>query len=226
MTSVLSPRAALSVDQRQAMHTAATRMCRDYADTFSIETIEEFLYSSYDTLALGAAITNYLPLLAERFARQRLTALATVEGHPRDEKPIVLFVCTHNTARSQMAMGLFTALAGDRAVAWSAGSMPGRVVDSEAVTAMAAHDIDISGEYPKPWTEEIIRAADVVVTMGCGDACPVLPGPRYQNWKIDDPAGCAPSRVDCIFDNLDDRIRDLLTELNIEPQLPAGAATS
>lgn len=84
-------------------------------------------------------------------------------------------------------MGLFTALAGDRAVAWSAGSMPGRVVDSEAVTAMAAHDIDISGEYPKPWTEEIIRAADVVVTMGCGDACPVLPGPRYQNWKIDGP---------------------------------------
>lgn len=85
MTSVLSPRAALSVDQRQAMHTAATRMCRDYADTFSIETIEEFLYSSYDTLALGAAITNYLPLLAERFARQRLTALATVEGTPRRE---------------------------------------------------------------------------------------------------------------------------------------------
>ena len=226
MTTDTWHRDILSVDQRRALRTAATNLRQQFDGTFGAETIERFLHSSYDEFASRATVVHYLPLLAERFARQRLTALATVEGHARDEKPIVLFVCTHNTARSQMAMGLFTALAGDRAVAWSAGSMPGRVVDSEAVTAMAAHDIDISGEYPKPWTEEIIRAADVVVTMGCGDACPVLPGPRYQNWKIDDPAGCAPSRVDCIFDNLDDRIRDLLTELNIEPQLPAGAAAS
>jgi len=119
--------------------------------------------------------------MAERFARQRLRALAKVEGLHDDGKPTVLFLCVHNAGRSQMAMGFFTALAGDRAVAWSGGSEPGIEVNPAAVEAMAERGIDISGEFPKPWTDETVLAADVVITMGCGDVCPVFPGKRLRN---------------------------------------------
>lgn len=215
-----SRRTPHSVDQRQAMHTAATRMCRDYASTFSIETIEEFLYGSYDEFAVRAVIPNYLPLLAERFARQRLKALAKIEGHSCDGKPVVLFVCSHNSSRSQMALGFFTALAGENAVAWSAGSDPDNTVDADTIAAMAERGIDITGEYPKPWTAEIIEAADVIVTMGCGDACPILAGRRYENWKLEDPAGRAPAQVRRIRDGIEQRVRKLLEELHIEPHEP------
>ena len=113
--------------------------------------------------------------MAERFARQRLRALANVEGKGTDGTPIVLFLCVHNAGRSQMALGWFNHLAGDRAVAWSGGSEPGTEINPPAVTAMAEVGIDITGEFPKPWTDEIVRAADVVITMGCGDACPSTP---------------------------------------------------
>src|ERR687889_245723 len=104
-------------------------------------------------------------------------------------KPTVLFLCTHNAGRSQMALGFFTHLAGDAAVAWSGGSEPGVAINPAAVAAMAERGIDISGEYPKPWTDEVVRAADVVVTMGCGDACPVFPGRRYEDWCSTTPPG-------------------------------------
>ena len=132
---------------------------------------------------------NFLPLIAERFARQRLRALAKVEGLHNDGRPVVLFLCVHNAGRSQMALGFFQHLAGDRAVAWSGGSEPGFEINPAAIAAMAERGIDISREYPKPWTDEIVRAADVVITMGCGDACPIFPGKRYEDWTLDDPAG-------------------------------------
>ena len=119
---------------------------------------------------------NFLPLLAERFARQRLHALARVEGKIIDGKPTVLFLCAHNAGRSQMALGYFNHLAGDNAIAWSGGSEPGTRSTPPPIAAMAEVGIDITGEYPKPWTDEIVRAADVVITMGCGDACPIFPG--------------------------------------------------
>ena len=136
-----------------------------------------------------ATVVKFLPLMAERFARQRLRALAKVEGLHDDGKPTVLFLCVHNAGRSQMAMGFFTALAGDHAVAWSGGSEPGIEVNPAAIAAMAERGIDISAEFPKPWTDETVRAADVVITMGCGDACPIFPGKRYEEWVLDDPAG-------------------------------------
>uniref|UniRef100_UPI00351415B5 arsenate reductase ArsC n=1 Tax=Mycolicibacterium hippocampi TaxID=659824 RepID=UPI00351415B5 len=168
----------LSIDQRLAMTTAATQLEKEFDGIYGVETIERFLHSSYDQFAGRASIPNFLPLLAERFARQRLRALAKVEGKHHDGKPTVLFLCTHNAGRSQMAMGFFTAMAGDAAVAWSGGSEPGNEVNPAAVAAMAERGIDISREYPKPWTDEIVRAADVIITMGCGDACPVFPGLR------------------------------------------------
>jgi arsenate reductase (thioredoxin) len=205
----------LSIDQRLALKTAATRLQTEFADTFGVETIERFLHSSYDQFATRASISNYLPLLAERFARQRLHALAKVEGRRTDGKPIVLFLCTHNAGRSQMAMGFFTDLAGDAAMAWSGGSEPGEEVNPAAVAVMAERGIDISKEYPKPWTDEIVQAADVVVTMGCGDACPIFPGRRYEEWVLDDPAGQTVESVRPIRDEIERRVRQLLAELDV-----------
>jgi arsenate reductase (thioredoxin) len=145
-----------------------------------------------------------------------LRALAKVEGLAHDGKPIVLFLCTHNAGRSQMALGFFTHLAGDRAVAWSGGSSPDTTVNPAAVMAMAELGIDISEEYPKPWTDEIVRAADVVITMGCGDACPVYPGRRYEDWELDDPAGLDLGGVRPIRDDIQQRVRNLLAELDVD----------
>lgn len=130
-------------------------------------------------------------------------------------KPTVLFLCTHNAGRSQMALGFFTHLAGDRAVAWSGGSEPGKEINPAAVAVMAELGIDITGEYPKPWTEEIVRGADVVVTMGCGDTCPYFPGKRYENWELADPAGQPLEVVRPIRDDIEQRVRHLLTELDL-----------
>jgi arsenate reductase len=130
-------------------------------------------------------------------------------------KPNVLFLCTHNAGRSQMAMGFFTHLAGDNAVAWSGGSEPASSVNPAAVAAMAERGIDISREQPKRWTDEVVRAADVVITMGCGDACPVFPGRRYEEWVLEDPAGLGVESVRPIRDEIEQRVRRLLTELGL-----------
>jgi arsenate reductase (thioredoxin) len=130
-------------------------------------------------------------------------------------KPAVLFLCTHNAGRSQMALGFFNHLAGDQAVAWSGGSEPGAEVNPAAVAAMAEVGIDISGEHPKRWTDEFVRLADVVITMGCGDACPVYPGRRYEEWILPDPAGQPLEAVRPIRDDIEQRVRRLLAELNI-----------
>jgi arsenate reductase (thioredoxin) len=135
-----------------------------------------------------------------------------------DAKPTVLFLCTHNAGRSQMALGYFNHLAGDQAVAWSGGSEPGDAINPSAVAAMKEVGIDITGEFPKPWTDDIVRAADVVVTMGCGDACPMLPGKCYENWELPDPAGRSVDAVRPIRDDIEDRVRQLLTELGITPR--------
>ena len=162
-----------------------------------------------------ATVSNFLPLLAERFARQRLKALAKVEGKSDDGLPIVLFLCVHNAGRSQMALGWFNHLAGDRAIAWSGGSEPGTEVNPAAVAAMAEVGIDIRQEYPKPWTQEIVQAADVVITMGCGDACPIFPGKRYEDWALDDPAGQSVDAVRPIRDEIGQRVRALLDSLGV-----------
>jgi protein-tyrosine-phosphatase len=117
-----------------------------------------------------------------------------------------------------MALGFFQHLAGDRAVGWSGGSEPGIEINPSAVAAMRERGIDITGEFPKPWTDEVVRAADVVVTMGCGDACPIFPGTRYLNWILDDPAGQGVDEVRPIRDEIERRVRDLLTELHVPLQ--------
>jgi len=203
----------LSPEVNLALKTAARNLRQEFEGTFSVETIEQFLATSYDQFAFRATITNFLPLMAERFARQRLHALARVEGRNDDGLPIVLFLCVHNAGRSQMALGWFNHLADDRAIAWSGGSEPASEVNPATVEAMAEIGIDIVGEYPKPWTDEIVRAADVVVTMGCGDACPIFPGKRYDDWVLDDPAGLDLEAVRPIRDEIGRRVKDLLDQL-------------
>ncbi len=207
----------LSIDQQLALHTAAQRLREEFAGTFGVETIDRFLNTSYDQFADRSTVVNFLPLIAERFARQRLNALSIVEEHAHGGPPVVLFLCVQNAGRSQMALGFFTHLAGDRAIAWSGGSEPGTEVNPVAIAAMAERGIDISGEYPKPWTDEIVRAADVVASMGCGDACPVFPGKRYLDWELDDPAGKTLDDVRPVRDEIERRVRNLLTDILDRP---------
>ena len=203
----------LTLDQQLALKSAAAHLAREFDGTFGRETIERFLHTSYDEFAERAVVLNFLPLLAEKFARQRLHALAKVEGKAKDGRPVVLFLCTHNAGRSQMALGFFHHLAGDAAIAWSGGSEPATSINPAAVAAMAERGIDISAEYPKPWTDEVVRAADVVITMGCGDACPVFPGRRYEEWVLDDPAGMDVAHVRPVRDEIERRVRALLADL-------------
>jgi protein-tyrosine-phosphatase len=205
----------LNLEHDMALGLAATRLAEEFEGTFGRETIEQFLRTSFDQLAGRATVPNYVPLLAERFARQRLNALAKVEGQAVDGMPVVLFLCVHNAGRSQMAMGFFQHLAGGRAVAWSGGSEPGDQLNPAVVEAMRERGIDISGEFPKPWTDEIVQAADVVITMGCGDACPIFPGKRYEDWQLDDPAGQGLGAVRPIRDDIERRVRRLLGELGV-----------
>jgi protein-tyrosine-phosphatase len=209
----MTGRQDLSVDQQLAMKTAAARLQERFGGTFSTETLERFLYHSYDEFASRAAVERWLPLLAERFAAQRLTALARVEGLSGDQRPIVLFLCVHNAGRSQMALGFFTQLAGDAAIGWSGGSEPASQINPAVVEAMAERGIDVSREYPKPWTDEVVRAADVIVTMGCGDACPIFPGKRYEDWTVDDPQGSDVADVRAIRDDIERRVRALLADV-------------
>lgn len=166
----------LSIDQQHALKTAATLLQRDFDGSFGVETIERFLHSSYDQFAGRATVPNFLPLLAERFARERLNALARVEGKISDGKPTVLFLCTHNAGRSQMALGFFTCSLETMRSLGRADRSPRHEINPSAIEAMAEVGIDITGEFPKPWTDEIVQAADVVITTGCGDACPIFPG--------------------------------------------------
>ena len=205
----------LSINQRHALKAAATRLQNEFPGALDAEAVERLVYSSYETLAAHATVHDFLPLLAERFARQRLHAVAKISGKSNDYQLVVLFLCNHNAGRSQMAMGFFNHLAGGGAVVWSGGSEPRGAINPAAVAAMAERGIDISGEYPKPWTGEITQAADVVVSMGCGDTCPISPGRRYEEWALDDPAGKALADVRPIRDEIERRVRLLLDDLRI-----------
>ena len=216
----MSMNPSITLDQQLALKTSASRLAEEFSTVFNAETIERFLNSSFDQFADKATISNFLPLLAERFARQRLQALSRVEGHVSDGKPVVLFLCVHNAGRSQMALGFFNHHAADNAIAWSGGSEPGAEINEVAVAAMAEKGIDISGEFPKPWTDEVVQAADAVITMGCGDACPIFPGKKYEEWVLEDPAGQDIASVRPIRDEIEQRVLTLLDELGVPASAP------
>ncbi|MGO9559531.1 MAG: arsenate reductase ArsC [Acidimicrobiales bacterium] len=200
---------------RRALHSAARDLHAEFEGVFGEETIEQLLNDSYTELASHATVSRWLVITTERFARQRLQALVHAESRAEGQPPAVLFLCVHNAGRSQMALGFFQHRAGDRALAWSGGSEPGALVNPAAVAAMAEIGIDIAREFPKPWTKEFLAAADVVVTMGCGDSCPLVPGKHYEDWELDDPTGKTIEGVRPIRDEIGRRVDQLLQRLGV-----------
>ena len=207
----------LDLQLRQQIQAAAEKLRGDFSGVFSTETIERLLFDSIEKLHATSRYRQYIPLLAERFTRERLHAAAKNEGLRMSDKPTVLFLCVHNAGRSQMAAGWLRHLAGDQVDVLTGGSNPGEQINPTAVAAMDEIGINISDEYPKPWTEETLGASDVVITMGCGDACPVIPGKRYLDWELQDPAERSLDEVRPIRDEIEQRVRGLLDELDIEP---------
>jgi arsenate reductase (thioredoxin) len=177
------------------------------------EVVRLVVRESYAALARTATVTTYLPVLAERFAHQRLTdQVAVADDAPR--RPQVLFVCTANAGRSQLAAALLRRIAGDDVVVRSAGSMPAARVHTTVAPLLAELLADQDDEpFPKPLTDDAVRAADVVVTMGCGDSTIHLPGKRYEDWPVADPALASPEGVRAIYDDLAARVRALATDL-------------
>ncbi|SDE16938.1 arsenate reductase ArsC [Glycomyces harbinensis] len=201
------PSAAMLLD------TSAARLAERFAATFSPETVRECLDDSYIVLAATARVQTHVYVLAERFAAERLSATAKAAGLAVSQEPEVLFVCVHNAGRSQMAAALLHHHAAGRVTVRSAGSAPAEAVNPAVVEALAEVGVDIAREFPKPLTDEAVRASDVVITMGCGDACPIYPGKRYLNWELDDPAGGDLAFARRLRDDVDARVRTLLKEL-------------
>ncbi|WP_081766291.1 metalloregulator ArsR/SmtB family transcription factor [Microbacterium sp. C448] len=187
------------------------RLTERYRGTFSRETIERYVTESHDLMSAN----NPTTLIGSRtaaFATGRLDALARSNA-PRGAVPEVLFVCVENAGRSQLAAGILRQLAGDRVMVRTAGSAPAGAVRTTVVAALDEIGVSLGGEFPKPLTDEAVRAADVVVTMGCGDACPVYPGRRYLDWDLEDPVGKSLETVRGIRDDIESRVRELLVEL-------------
>jgi arsenate reductase len=215
--STWTPPADLTPAEMVNIRQSAAALERRWKGRMNAETIERFITESLDLVLPRARLRTWVPVIVERLTDDRLRALVRLESGRTDLNPSVLFLCVHNAGRSQMAAGWTRYLGGDRVDVYSGGSEPASEVNRAAVAAMAEKGIDISTEIPQPWADEIVRAADVIVTMGCGDACPVYPGKRYVDWELDDPAGKPVEEVRPIRDDLEQRVRGLLAELGVEP---------
>ena len=202
---LLMPQAVLS---RTALDLAAR-----YAGVFSVQTVERLVFESYTALHRTATVHAHLTSLAQRFATDRLTALAQSTGAAPKDVPEVLFLCVQNAGRSQMAAALLDYHARGRVHVRSAGSAPTDRINPVVVEAMGEVGLDLGQEFPKPLTDDVVAAADCVVTMGCGDACPIYPGKLYQDWTIEDPDGRDITAVRRIRDDLTNRVQALLHQL-------------
>lgn len=191
----------------------AAHLAERYAGIFSPETVERYVFESYATLSRTARVRTYLAATAGHFADDRLRALAQSQG--KIDKPVaqVLFVCVHNIGRSQIAAALLAHHAGNGVEVRSAGSLPGAEVHPLVVEALKERGIDLTGAFPKPLTDDVVRAADYVITMGCGDACPVYPGKRYLDWGIADPSQETLEGVREIVETIDTRVQALWDQI-------------
>jgi protein-tyrosine-phosphatase len=190
-----------------------SRLAARHAGRFSPETILHLLADSYDRLSRAATVRTHLVVLAERLAAERLGALAHVEGAPGSGIPRVLFVCSHNAGRSQLAAALLERRAAGRVTVSSAGTAPAAVVEPAVAQVLVEAGLRVENAFPKPLTDEVVQAADIVVTMGCGDACPVVPGRRYLDWPVSDPENAPIAVVRAIRDEIDARVTELLASL-------------
>lgn len=191
----------------------ADELAEKFAGIFGVETVERYVLESYTALLRTSKVKAHLASQTGRFAADRLTALAQATGAIASPVPEILFVCEQNAGRSQMAAVLTNHLAQGRVHVRSAGSSPIAELNPSVVAVMAELGLDMSQEFPKPLTDDVVQAADVVITMGCGDACAIYPGKRYLDWELDDPAGLAVDAVRAVRDEIRERVGVLLSEL-------------
>lgn len=196
-----------------AINAVARDLSYRFASTFSAETVSQYVADSYLLLSERARVRSHLPTLTARYAADRLDALASAQGLVLRGTPEVLFVCVQNAGRSQMAAAYLRHLAGDAVHVRTAGSSPASAVHPRVVEALAEVGVPLSDEYPKPLTDEVVQAADFVVTMGCGDSCPVYPGRRYMDWALDDPLDLDDEGVRRVRDEIRGHVENLLQEM-------------
>jgi protein-tyrosine-phosphatase len=193
----------------------ATELSEQFAGTFGQETVERYVLESYTALLRTATVKAHLANRVSRFATDRLTALAKAKGALPRDVPEVLFVCEQNAGRSQMAAALTDQLSQGRVHVRSAGSMPAAELNPAVVQAMQEIGLDVGQAFPKPLTDDVVRAADVVITMGCGDACPLYPGKQYQDWELDDPEQLSIEGVRRVRDEIRAHVETLLSSLRV-----------
>lgn len=209
----------MSTRDPQALHPPAdyARIVDDlayrYEGMFARETVALAVEQARARLEPVSTIPDYLPVLTERFARDQLLAAAQADGRVATTVPEILFVCVRNAGRSQIAAALAQRLSGGRVHVRSAGSAPSGEIHPHAVEVLRERGLELAEAFPKPLTHDVVRAADVIVTMGCGDACPVFAGKRYEDWDVADPAGQPLEVVRIIADDLELRVATLLAEL-------------
>jgi protein-tyrosine-phosphatase len=184
-----------------------------YEGVFGRETVQRAVEQAHHTLGPVAKFPNFLPILTERFARDQLLAAAQAEGKIATSVPEILFVCVHNAGRSQMAAALARHLSAGKVHVRSAGSQPTQEIHPLTIQALAERGIEITEAFPKPLTDDVVHAADVIITMGCGDACPIFPGKRYEDWEVADPAGQPIEVVRAIRDDIQARVTTLLGQV-------------
>ncbi|MGH3897358.1 MAG: arsenate reductase ArsC [Pseudonocardiaceae bacterium] len=186
---------------------------KKFAGRLSPEIVDRFVRESFTLMDRKATIQVHLVALTRRFAWDRLTAWEKVRNAVATGVPEVLFVCVHNAGRSQMAAALLAHHGHGRVVVRSAGSAPSNEINPIVEEALHEIGVPLTDPYPKPLTDEVVQASDIVITMGCGDACPIYPGKRYVDWELEDPAGQLVERVRAIRDDIDRRVREFLVEL-------------
>lgn len=195
----------------------AAELSVKFEGIFGAETVERYVLESYTGLLRTATVKAHLTRNTIRFATDRLTALAQAKGAIERIVPEVLFVCEQNAGRSQMAAALTVALSGGAVHVRSAGSAPAHELNPSVVQAMTEIGLDVSEAFPKPLTDDVVQAADVVVTMGCGDACPVYAGKRYQDWSLADPAALGLDEVRAVRDQIRANVETMLEGLGVAP---------
>jgi protein-tyrosine-phosphatase len=199
--------------QIDRLNRVVSALAEKYVGVFAAETIERVVFESYASLLRTRTKASSLTVFAEKFSKDRLRALATAKGSVAKEKPEVLFVCVQNAGRSQMAMALMASLSNGIINVRSAGSMPASEVSEKTLAVMKEIGLDLTEAFPKPLTDDVVQAADIVITMGCGDACPLYPGKKYLDWELEDPAELDLDGVRRVRDEIRGKVEALIAEL-------------
>ena len=205
----------IPLEEAVALRAASARLHDEFDGEFGHDTISQLLHVSYVELSARAKVKAWMPLFAERYTREQLWAYTRGHGEERDPRPHVLFLCTHNAGRSQAAMAYFREFVGSGAVAWSGGSAPVDEINPLMVQAMAEDGVDISTAFPKKWTDAIVSAADLIVSMGCGDCLLPPPGLAVEEWDVPDPADLPLEAVRDVRDQVKARVADLADRLGV-----------